>query len=158
MPGHGNGAVDLPIIDEHSRRIDAGLNDVWAGLGRMVAGMQGPSTKLTVRLVGARPAHTAGDPVRLRSGSAIPGFAIVRAESPRELVLEGHHRFSRYRLTFRLDSDAGATVVRAETRAVFPGITGRVYKAAVIGSHGHVVAVRRMLASIARETSRSAVS
>ena len=36
----------------------------------------------------------------------------------------------------------------AVTYADFPGPRGRAYRAAVIGSRGHVVAVRRILAAI----------
>lgn len=63
----------------------------------------------------------------------------------------GRHRFSRYALTFRLRDAGAATVVTAESRAEFPGVTGTAYRALVVGSGGHVVAVRRMLARVASE-------
>jgi hypothetical protein len=68
-----------------------------------------------------------------------------------ELALEGEHRFSRYELTFRTDRLAqDRSRLRAETRADFPGPAGRVYRALVIGTRGHVVAVRRMLVATKR--------
>jgi hypothetical protein len=38
--------------------------------------------------------------------------------------------------------------VRAETRAAFPGLQGRAYRALVIGTRGHVLAVRRLLRAV----------
>jgi hypothetical protein len=84
-----------------------------------------------------------------RAARTVPGFAITRADRPEILTLEGRHRFSRYRLSFRLRADGRSTVVSAESRAAFPGAAGRAYRAVVVGSHRHVVAVRRMLARIA---------
>lgn len=72
-------------------------------------------------------------------------------DAPRELELAGSHRFSRYALIFRLHELApGQVQVRAETRAEFPGPPGAVYRALVIGTRGHVLAVRRLLAAIKR--------
>ena len=79
----------------------------------------------------------------------MPGFHVVAAEAPSLLALVGRHRFSTYALTFRVDAlDDGRSRLRAETRASFPGLGGRLYRLAVIGSRGHVVAVRRMLAAV----------
>ena len=41
-----------------------------------------------------------------------------------------------------------------ESRAAFPGPQGRLYRLAVVGSGGHVVAVRRMLTGIRRAADR----
>lgn len=139
----------LPSIDEHERRIDAPVERVWVALGAMLAGSQRrPSRTATVRVLGGRPPRGVGDP--LSAGSTIPGFAVARAERPTELVLQGRHRYSRYTLIFRLEPDRGGTNLRAESRAAFPGLTGRLYRRAVIGSGGHVLAVRGMLAAVAR--------
>jgi hypothetical protein len=40
--------------------------------------------------------------------------------------------------------------LRAETHAAFPGLLGRLYRAAVIGSGGHRLVTRRLLRQIAR--------
>jgi hypothetical protein len=54
-------------------------------------------------------------------------------------------------LTFRVEA-AGRdrTRLRAESRAVFPGVAGGIYRLLVIGTGGHIVAVRRLLASVKR--------
>jgi hypothetical protein len=71
-------------------------------------------------------------------------------------VLEGRHRFSRYRLGFHLDPlEAGRVLVRARTDAAFPGPHGAVYKALVIGSGLHGVVMRRMLAQLKRAAERT---
>ena len=64
-------------------------------------------------------------------------------------MLEGEHRFSRYALIFRLEALPGErSRVRAESRAAFPGLHGRAYRALVIGTRGHVVAVNRLLRAV----------
>ena len=84
-------------------------------------------------------------------GSTVVGFRVARSEAPTELALEGAHRFSRYALIFRIDDLGGArSRLRAETRADFPGAHGRLYRALVIGTRGHVLAVRRILGAVRR--------
>ncbi|MGZ5401452.1 MAG: hypothetical protein ACXWDM_15685 [Nocardioides sp.] len=78
------------------------------------------------------------------------GFEIAEDDPPRLVSLAGRHRFSRYVLDFRVEPDASGSVVTALTYADFPGPRGRVYRTLVIGSRGHVLAVRRMLAGIRR--------
>jgi hypothetical protein len=74
------------------------------------------------------------------------------------LALEGRHRFSRYALTFRIDDlGDGASRLRAETRAEFPGARGSVYRALVIGTRGHTLATRRMLNSVGRRAEREKI-
>ncbi|WP_228788433.1 hypothetical protein [Nocardia puris] len=78
------------------------------------------------------------------------GFAVESAEEPSRLALHGRHWFSRYQLIFELDEHGpGRTTVRAITRAEFPGPHGKVYRALVIGTGGHVLVVRWMLRKIA---------
>jgi hypothetical protein len=139
----------LPFIDAHSRLVRAEVGEVWLALGRMLARSDHLTTTVAARLLGTRPRRAAGDP--LVEGSTIPGFAVVRAVRPTRLTLAGRHRFARYELTFHLEPDGDTTLVRAESRAEFPGPAGRLYERAVVGSRGHIVAVRRMLARIARE-------
>jgi hypothetical protein len=83
-------------------------------------------------------------------GSTLPGFVCARAVEPSVLALLGEHRFSRYALIFRVERTASGTRLRAETRAEFPGTKGRLYRALVIGTRGHVLAVRRMLRAVKR--------
>jgi hypothetical protein len=57
----------------------------------------------------------------------------------------------RYRLTFTLaDGPDETTQLRALTYAAFPGVRGQVYRALVIGSNAHRVAVAHMLRSVRR--------
>jgi hypothetical protein len=49
------------------------------------------------------------------------------------------------RLPYIDGTGSGGTRVSAETRATFPGLLGRGYKAAVIGTRMHRLLVRRML-------------
>ena len=90
-------------------------------------------------------------------GSTVVGFEVTSAEPARELVLEGSHRFSNYRLAFVIEPAAGSgSRLRAITHAEFPGLGGRVYRALVIGTRGHVVAVRNMLRAIRRRAESAA--
>jgi hypothetical protein len=83
------------------------------------------------------------------------GFTVTAADEPRHLALEGRHPFSRYALVFRVDPVGdGGSRVRAQTWAAFPGPHGRAYRALVIGSRGHVLAVKGMLAGVARRVAR----
>lgn len=82
--------------------------------------------------------------------ATLSGFRVAASTPPSELALEGCHRFSRYSLTFRIDDVDGQVRVRAETRAEFPRFTGKLYRAVVIGSGGHVIVVRRLLRAIRR--------
>jgi hypothetical protein len=92
----------------------------------------------------------------LAEGSTLPGFSVSAAIPGIELVLKGRHRFSRYSLRFRIDElDRDRFRLSAETRAVFPGAFGRGYRALVIGSGGHVLIVRGMLAAIKRRAERA---
>jgi hypothetical protein len=84
-------------------------------------------------------------------GDTLPGFAVTEVEPPHLLTLRGGHRFSDYELRFELERlTSGGTRLRAKTSAAFPGLKGRVYQALVIGTRAHRVAVRRLLAQVAR--------
>ncbi|MBP2582748.1 hypothetical protein J3A78_003226 [Streptomyces sp. PvR006] len=137
----------LPFVDEHVVVVDAGVEELWARLlvkvGRSLSTAGGARY---ARVVGAVPREAGG--VRpLGAGSEFPGFRVARVVPGRELALEGRHRFSTYSLVFRVEELGGGRCrLRAETRAVFPGVAGRVYRALVIGSGGHAFAMRRLLA------------
>jgi hypothetical protein len=96
----------------------------------------------------------AGEPEQVwdavRRSAPSTGFHVTESDPPRKLVLEGSHPFSRYALVFLVEpAPGGGSRVRAQTWADFPGPQGRVYRALVIGSRLHVVAVRRMLRRVA---------
>jgi hypothetical protein len=137
----------LPFIDEHSVDVAASPDAVWAALGRTV----GQQSRLPVRAVatvlGTDPRAPRGDPLVL--GSTIPGFRVTAAVRGERIVLSGRHRFSEYELVFELTARADGTRLSALTYARFPGPHGRAYRALVIGSGGHRIAVRRMLRGIA---------
>jgi hypothetical protein len=136
----------LPWVDEHSQRVDAPADEVWRGLLEVLQREFGASARIA-RLLGCDPA-TGTAQFAGRPGEAIPGFRVVEAEPPRRLALRGRHRFSIYALTFVLDGKC----LRAQTHAAFPGILGRLYRAAVIGSGGHRLVTRRLLRQVARAT------
>lgn len=141
----------LPFVDEHALAVQAPREPVWQALLEVVStGSEGRGPATFARLLGCQPA-TASGPRPIEVGSTVPGFAVTEAERASRLVLAGRHRFSRYELVFTLREDArSGTRLGAESWAVFPGIHGRAYRAAVIGTRGHVVAVRRILAAVAR--------
>ncbi len=136
----------LPYLDEHSARIDAPADLVWAALLKVVHQKMGSSARLA-RLLGCDPSEGTAE-FAGRPGEAVPGFRVLEAEPGRRLVLRGRHHFSNYALTFVLDGHW----LRARTEAEFPGVFGKLYRAAVIGSGGHRLVTRRWLRQIARAT------
>ncbi len=106
-------------------------------------------------VLGCSPADASG-PLDER-GSTVPGFIVVRVVEPAVLALQGEHRFSRYGLIFGLEPTKDEnTLLRAESRAEFPGLKGRAYKTLVIGTRGHVLAVNRILRAVRRRAERAA--
>jgi hypothetical protein len=146
----------LPHIDEHSLMIAAGPAIAWEALLKVVDGSFGSAaTGRVAGLLGCADTAASG-PRPLSTGSALPGFHVEVAERPRELALVGGHRFSDYALIFRLDEQpVERTLIRAETRAVFPGFKGSVYRAMVIGTRGHVLVTRRLLGAVKRRAERA---
>jgi hypothetical protein len=144
-------ASSLPYVDEHATDVAADAAVAWDALRESFGdALSHPAAAAYGRLVGCDPSRASG-PRPLEVGSTVPGFRVVAAEPERELVLEGRHRFSTYALVFRIDPlGAGRCRLRAETRAVFPGAAGGLYRLAVIRSGGHVVGVRRLLAGVRR--------
>ncbi len=136
----------LPYIDEHSQRVDAPADVVWTALLKVLRREMRGSAPIA-KILGCDPAQ--GTPEFAgRPGEAVAGFRVVEAEPGRRLALRGRHRFSNYALTFILEGDC----LRAQTHALFPGVLGRLYRAAVIGSGGHRLATRRLLRQVARAT------
>jgi hypothetical protein len=134
---------ELPFIDELSQGTNAPPHAVWAALSRVLRGMSGASR--LARILGCDPLD--GTPgFSGQPGETVPGFRVVESEPGRRLALRGRHRFASYALTFVID---GAEL-RAETRAGFPGLQGKLYRATVIGSGAHRIVTRRLLRQIAR--------
>jgi hypothetical protein len=131
--------AELPYVDEHAITIPASRQAVWEALERYVASSvdRAERNPLTT-LLGTEPRG---------------GFTVTRRVPSERLELVGRHRFSRYRLEFELDDDAGGrTRLRALTYAVFPGLHGRAYRVLVIGTRLHVVATGHLLRSVRRQS------
>jgi hypothetical protein len=143
--------LTLPYIDSHSVAIAAEPDTVWTALiGMLDASFSRPGVGVISRILGSDN-HAMSGPRPLALGTSMPGFEVVAATPGSELVLEGRHRFSTYALTFRIEaSGPGQSSLTAESRATFPGWTGRLYRLAVIGSGGHVLAVKGILTSVRR--------
>jgi hypothetical protein len=126
-----------PFVDEHRIEIAASRGLVWTALRRYV--------EKSLRLAGPlRPLLRTEPPA---------GFEVTLEVPNRHLGLAGRHRFARYLLEFDLaDGADGTTLLSARTYAAFPGPRGRAYRALVIGTRGHVVAVRHLLRAIRRST------
>ena len=147
---------DLPRIDEHAVTVAATPEATWeATLEVLGRSLPGGLMRRCARMLGCESTSTSGwtEP---SVGSTIPGFRIVTADKPDLLVLSGRHRFSRYGLAFRIEAVPTGAHCRAETRALFPGVRGNLYRLAVIGTRGHVVLVRRLLRAIQRAAERAA--
>lgn len=138
----GEGPVDgLPFVDEHARTVAASPDATWRAAHDVMSRPLGDLGAGYARLIGARDGN---------------GFRVAGSDPPRRLALIGEHAFSRYALVFTAEplGDGTTTVLRAETRAAFPGLHGRAYRALVIDSRIHVLMVRRMLRQIARRAER----
>ena len=139
--------ASLPYIDEHAVTIEANRDVSWAALQRMLESA-GPAW--FTRVLGCTDTAASG-PRPMGEGSTVPGFHVVAADAPGALSLAGRHHFSDYALIFRLDElSEGGTRLRAESRAVFPGFWGALYRMLLMGTGGHARATRRMLAAVKR--------
>lgn len=144
----------LPFVDEHGVEVAAPPEAVWGSLCRVAEqSFSSPATARVARALGCEASEATG-PRPLAEGSTVPGLLVALAERGSELALVGRHRYSEYALVFRLSGTGGVTRLRAETRARFPGGAGRLYRAAVIGSRGHVLVTMRLLAAVKRRAER----
>ncbi|GAA1062082.1 NUDIX hydrolase [Agromyces bracchium] len=148
------GVVDsLPHVDEHVNEVAAGRDVVWRALAEVVS--HAASARFA-RMLGADDVTREG-PAVPGVGAVVPGFHVVAAEPPQRLSLAGRHRFSDYELTFRIDAlGPDRSLLRAETRAIFPGRSGTVYRGVLMGLGLHRAATRRMLRSVRRRAEASA--
>ena len=144
----------LPSLDEHTVEIDAPAERAWEALfPTLEESFDTERARNYSKRVGAIETDAHGD--LTHPGGTLPGFVVTRSIAPVMLVLVGEQRISRYALVFRIDLLPGQRCrVRAETRAMFPGGKGRVYKGAVIGTRGHVVVVRSLLKSLKKRAER----
>jgi hypothetical protein len=144
----------LPFVDEHGVEVAAPPEAVWPALCWVAEGsFSSPAAAWFAGMVGCESTAVSG-PRPLAEGSAFPGFVVARAAPGSELALVGRHRYSEYALVFRLSGEGGTTRLRAETRARFPGGAGRLYRAAVVGTRGHVLVTMRLLAAVKRRAER----
>lgn len=132
---------ELPYVDEHAVRIAASRELVWTALQRYVA--------TSLRIAPGSPL------VRILATEPSAGFEVSESVPVERLTLVGRHRFSQYMLAFELTdltdgATDGATQLRAQTYAAFPGLRGRVYRALVIGTRAHLVSTNHVLRSIRR--------
>lgn len=147
---------DLPHIDEHGVLVHATREETWKALvGSVPAAFSGRAAKRTAKALGCEETERSGDADRI--GATLPGFLFTRVIEPAVLALEGQHRYSRYGLIFSLESTKDdRTLLRAETRAEFPGIRGWAYRTLVVGTRGHVVVTKRLLGAVKKRAERSA--
>jgi hypothetical protein len=150
-PAGADDGAELPLVDEHAVEVAAPPDVVWAAAWSTLArAFSGRGPDVFARLVGCRDVGADAGPGPA-AGARLTGFRVVGCDEPRVLALAGEHRFSRYRLTVRVDEvGGGRSRVRAETRAVFPGRRGALYRAVVVGARLHVLVVRRLLRAARR--------
>ena len=151
--GYGDGEAQtrpLPFIDVHAIEVNAKPERAWRGVVSLVhnLGTGAPQWALAA-VLGATDRLTSG--LRGMPGSTVPGFQVAVSDPPSVLILAGSHRFSTYELAFRVEPvGPSKSRVLAESRALFPGHLGTAYRALVIGSGGHSIAVKAMLRRIKR--------
>ena len=146
--------TDLPLLDIHTTFVRADPGTTWTALtGLVERGFTLPGATSYARLVRCEDT-TAGGPRPLAVGSTIPGFRVAEAIAGARLELRGRHAFSDYSLAFVLDGSGEGTHLAAESRAVFPGAEGSFYRTLVIGTRGHMMAVRRLLESIRKQAEK----
>jgi hypothetical protein len=159
-PTHKPRTIDVPLealppIDEHYVDVDAPAEATYAALFPAIErAFAGKFAQSYCERVGAMETEATGD--LHHPGGTLPGFTVTRAIAPVMLALAGEHRYAKYAVVFRIDLLPGQrSRVKLETRADFTPGKGRIYKAAVIGTHGHVLVVNRMLRAIKRGAERS---
>lgn len=150
--------TDLEWIDVHSIDVAAAAKDVWPVMWRVIVrSFDGRLTEMVAGALGCDPRRIESVAVPRAGTTTLAGFRVAAVTAPREVALEGTHRFARYRLTFRVDGVGDdRALVHAETHADFPGLRGLFYRALVLGSGGHVVVVNRLLKNIKRSAEATA--
>jgi hypothetical protein len=128
-----------PFVDEHVRLVRARQDRTWTALQEYVEALTTASHGVLSRVLATVP----------RSG-----FEVIATDPPREVVLGGCHRFSTYRLVFRVEPDHDRSRLSALTYAAFPGLHGRAYRTGLMLSTGHRRATQHMLRTVARGAER----
>ncbi|HEV2369338.1 MAG TPA: hypothetical protein VGR90_05650 [Acidimicrobiales bacterium] len=148
----------LPLVDVHSLDVASPPEQVWRALLNVIRGFRANrAASVAATALGCGDRRSTGPFPAVES--SMPGFHLVRSTAPEEMTLEGEHRFARYRLTFRIqDLGPAGSRLHAESRAEFPGPVGTLYRALVVGSGGHVIAVRQILRLVARTARRTTTS
>ncbi len=123
-------------MDEHSVTVDAPREAVWKAVGQYARELTRSDHGLIGTVLGTEP----------RSG-----FDVSQQTEGKCLELSGRHRFARYRLVLALTEQPDrALKLSAISYADFPGARGRLYRAVLLGSGAHILAVRHMLRTISR--------
>ncbi len=155
----GERVIDFPLeaiphVDEHGILVLAPREQVWPALLAVASrSFSRSAAARAARALGCSHTEVTGPIDRI--GSTIPGFIVARVIEPAALAFEGQHRFSRYGLIFSLEPTRDErTLLRAETRAEFPGPKGKAYRALVIGGRGHVLVVNRLLRAVKSRAER----
>lgn len=146
---------ELPAIDEHYIEVEAPAEAAYAALFPTLESALGSKFSHSYcEHVGAAETEAHGD--LHHPGGTLPGFTVIRAIAPVMLALTGEHKYAKYAVVFRIDLLPGQrSRVRLETRAQFAPGKGRLYKAAVLSTRGHIIIVNRMLRSIKRRAELS---
>lgn len=146
---------ELPPIDEHAIDVDAPAEAAWDALFPVLE--QTLDNRRARRYaIRADAAVTVAHGDLRHPGGMLPGFTVIRAIDPVMLALAGRHRYAQYAMVFRIDLLPGQrSRVRLESRAQFLGRKGRLYRAGVIGTRGHVLFVNRMLRAVRRGAEQS---
>ena len=143
MTSRKNGEVTslagLPFVDEYTQVVRATRERTWGALEEYVERLTTSPHRVLGPLLGTVPPS---------------GFEVVASDRAREVVLGGRHRFSRYRLVFRIDPEGDDSRLAAVTYADFPGVRGRVYRAGLMVSTGHRRATQNMLDTVARRAQK----
>lgn len=140
----------LPPIDEHAIEVDAPAEVAWDALFPVLRHvLDRPRARRYAERVNADVTVARGD--LSHPGGMLPGFTVIRAIQPVMLALAGRHRYAQYAMVFRIDLLPGQrSRVRIESRAEFVGRRGRLYRAGVVSTRGHVLFVSRMLRAVRR--------
>lgn len=158
-----SGGVDgidagLPVLDVHEAIVDADVVEVWRALLDTADTAMSAGSGWVGAVLGTADRRASG-PRPLTTGSVVPGFHVTEAVAGQRLVLAGRHRFSAYQLIFHVEpAGPGRTKLSAESRAVFPGPGGWLYRTMLMRTGGHVIAVRRLLGAVRRRAEAQASS
>jgi hypothetical protein len=145
-----------PYIDAHEAASTASAEALYAAVWRVLqAGFSGPGPAAYGRIIGCEPRTAHATPEPVVGASTLVGFAVTEAQAPTRLVLSGRHRCSRYRLTFEVEARGSGSMVRATTRAAFPGLLGRLYRSAVIGTRLHRLVTGQLVRAMAASATRA---